>query len=191
MGWTYGWHSKDELIRHCLTGGGSTVWQDIAHTETGNHLWVVFERRPDAPLSFERKSGELFFYPKRFLGLFLIGCDRRASDFKWGYKDMDETAGPCEVDCPLKYLAMVPDPGGFATEWRAKVQAHHQQKRGKTALLKGIQLGAVLKLVSGCKPSQVIVCSLKPLVGTDADGMRYRVQPRHVESVLSAADGVQ
>lgn len=54
-------------------------------------------------------------------------------DGDFGYKPMDESVGPCEVDCPsgiMKLLTPVEQlPGaGYAADWRARVAAAHEQK---------------------------------------------------------------
>lgn len=39
-------------------------------------------------------------------------------------KDVSEDMGPMRHDAPESWLAIAPDPGGFATAWRAKVRAY-------------------------------------------------------------------
>jgi hypothetical protein len=57
-------------------------------------------------------------------------------DAEWVYKPMSETMGPCEVDCPLDLLDMVPCPDSeYAREWRANVRAYHA-RRASTRNLK-------------------------------------------------------
>jgi hypothetical protein len=172
MGWTYGWNSKEEIVRHLLDEQGT--WTPIARSIVGNHLWAVLElKTPREGLA------------NRFIFLALLACDR--SDGVWGYKDMEESMGPCEVDCPLKYLDMVPDPGGYATEWREKVRAFHSGKRTKQALIKSIRPGMRLKLIDGCRPPEITVISTSPLVGYADGGGRYKIQPRHIDRVLEVA----
>ena len=118
MGWLFGWNTRKELADHLLYGNGVKT---IKHCFKGNNVWAVQEYTyPDtdwdgAP---HPKAGQV----TRFIGLYLIkGGDtynvktgRRNRD-GWGYKDMDESAGPCYYNCPLAYLDMVPDPGGDAS----------------------------------------------------------------------------
>jgi hypothetical protein len=51
---------------------------------------------------------------------------------------MDETCGPCEVNCPESYLDMVPlgDSGGYAKEWRERVKEYHIRRRAGLAMKK-------------------------------------------------------
>jgi hypothetical protein len=85
-----------------------------AATCYGRHLWSLLET-PDG---------------RRFINLDLID----KSGDQWGYKDMDESCGPCYYDCPLAFLdeATAPD-NDFANDWRGKVRAFHQKASRKYA----------------------------------------------------------
>lgn len=170
MGWSYGWDSKEALVRHLMEEQSS--WNVVSKSLVGNHLWAVLELK-------EPREG----LAPRFIFLALLACDKG----EWGYKDMEESMGPCETDCPLKYLDMVPDPGGYATEWRAKVLASRDQKRDKQSLIKSLRPGMKLKLIDGCRPPAITVASAKPLIGYDETGKRYRIQPRHIDSIVEVA----
>lgn len=54
----------------------------------------------------------------------LTKSDKRASDgYDFGYKDMEETMGPCEADCPAKILNILSalrDPNSYAHDWRKR-----------------------------------------------------------------------
>jgi hypothetical protein len=51
--------------------------------------------------------------------------------FGWGYKDMTESMGPCEVDCPEVLLNQAPV---TCQSWRDKVRAYHtSQRKGRAA----------------------------------------------------------
>lgn len=41
-------------------------------------------------------------------------------------KDVPEECGPYAHGCPIEWLDEVPDPGGFATEWRARMRRLHE-----------------------------------------------------------------
>jgi hypothetical protein len=110
-------------------------------------LWTVWEHR--------RREGAVDRY---------IGCDLLAGQrgYCWGYKDMEESMGPCYYTCPLKYLDLVPEPDSR----RAKVRAYHAKRRA-------LAVGATVKLVH-CRVPEVTIVSLRPLVGEYA-GTRYRI----------------
>lgn len=92
---------------------------------------------------------------ERWIAVCLLGAER---GYGWGSKDMDESAGPCEVSCPLYMLDMVPCPGGYATKWREKVRAYHAAKAENARMRKAIKPGTVLYLpnVKGRKGPFVI-----------------------------------
>ena len=67
-----------------------------------------------------------------------VTCDLMQRDREtgnWGYKPMDESAGPFYVSCPLKLIRLAdaagPAQGRHAAEWREKVRAHHGEKAAK------------------------------------------------------------
>lgn len=95
-------------------------------------LYTVEERR------YLRKETSEVVYSDRFIGVYLIEYRKPKKDDVyggWGYKPMDESCGPHVVSCPLKYLDMVPDPGGYATEWRKNVREWHAHKKRYTPKL--------------------------------------------------------
>ena len=49
-------------------------------------------------------------------------CDREG--YVFGYKDMDETMGPCEAECPIAILDLLTPTGNeHAVAWRARCRA--------------------------------------------------------------------
>jgi len=131
MGWMVGWESKDELVQHLLRqqGGNCDV---VKHSLVGNNLWMLMQRKVDGlkfvllcKLAFHRGSG---------------GGDRDA----WGYKDIDESCGPCEVNCPLYLIneaSPVPEGLKYAAEWRESVRAYHANKRIGPKFVRGLKVG--------------------------------------------------
>src|SRR5205085_8215381 len=117
-------------------------------------LWTVWEitRKP---------GGE----KERYIGLDLLGTDGEGN---WGYKDLEESMGVYEVNCPLSFLALVPQ---VANEgWRERVRAHHARINQK------VVVGQTLKLVNASIP-HVLVTSVRPLRGTYLGGT-YRIPRR-------------
>jgi hypothetical protein len=53
---------------------------------------------------------------------------QRSGD-SWGYKSMDESAGPNYYHCPLSYLDGLDEPEGFAAGWRDSVRAYWDNKK--------------------------------------------------------------
>jgi len=122
MGWLIGWNDRKSLISHLTRGEeNETVKQTvIAHQAAGNNLWTVFEQTTKA-------TGEV----KRFIILFMMTGGRNRD---WGYKDISESMGPCEVSCPLKYLDMVPvGEGNYSAPWRERVRAYWVARSARSA----------------------------------------------------------
>lgn len=118
MGWLFGHYTRKSLVDHLLHGNGVKT---IKHCFKGNNLWAVQEGT--------KTDGTLI----KFIALYLLrGSPKVTTDpYNWGYKDMDEGAGPYYYNCPLAYLDMVPDPGGHATEWRKQVREYHAKANQK------------------------------------------------------------
>lgn len=118
MGWLFGHYTRKSLVDHLLHGNGVKT---IKHCFKGNNLWAVQEGTKTDGTSVT------------FIALYLLrGSPKVTNDpYNWGYKDMGETSGPYYYNCPLSYLDMVPDPGGYATEWRDKVREYHDKANQK------------------------------------------------------------
>ena len=58
-------------------------------------------------------------------------------------KDVDETMGPFDLDCPMRLINAAdqyPAPSQTATLWRERVRAHHALRKEQNALLRQIPL---------------------------------------------------
>ena len=120
MGWliTAG-ATKSDVIRDCIRMQGWGEGREggaIEHCVRGNVLWTVHVIRDVAT------KAEV----QRFIGCFLLRSD---PGYGWGYKDIEESMGPCYYSCPLGYLDMVrcPEdtPSSYAKAWREKVRQYH------------------------------------------------------------------
>ena len=69
----------------------------------------------------------------------------------FGYKDMDESVGPCEVDCPARIMRLLspiedlPNPG-YAAEWRKSVAAANAKKAEARSKIGKLTVGDKVKL---------------------------------------------
>ncbi len=55
---------------------------------------------------------------------------RDREGYIFGYKDMDESMGPCEADCPEPILDLLtPSDRGYANEWRARCRENAAARR--------------------------------------------------------------
>ncbi len=170
MGWLYSsnWYNKKALVNHILND--DTYHKALKHRLNGNNLWAVFENtNPECPVEH-----------RRYICLFLLGCQR---NYGWGYKDISESMGPYQVDCPVSFFDLVPDPGGFATEWRAKVRAAHIEKLAHDKLIRSLQCGVTVNLKHGVNPTQLKIVQLKPMRATAGNGVIYRLRPGLIASI--------
>jgi hypothetical protein len=71
----------------------------------------------------------------------------------FGYKDMAESMGPCQCDCPerimrlLTPLADLPNPR-YAADWRARVAQRKNEKRRQHARRQSLRIGSIVTLPS-------------------------------------------
>lgn len=121
MGWSFACDTsqgKKQLIerlrRPSRFGDNNKLLQACT---VGNHHWYLAKTTwPDGTAV-------------TWIGLDLLQGGGRTSG--WGYKDMDESCGPCHYDCPISYLDKASEPTGHAIEWRRKVRAHHAAKKAR------------------------------------------------------------
>jgi len=171
MGWLYShtWYDRKTIVNHLLND--DTWHKPLKHRLNGNHLWVVFENtNPEMPQDAKHK---------RYICLFLLQGDR---SYGWGYKDITESMGPCEVDCPVSFFDLVPDPGGYATAWRERVRVAHAKKLEHDKLIRSLQCGVMVNLRNR-KPSPLKIVQLKPLRGSNGNGFEYRLSPGMIDSL--------
>lgn len=76
--------------------------------------------------------------------VFLTRTDSR-NYFNFSYKDMDETVGPCQADCPQSILKLLsPTDSQWANEWRERCRENAKKKNSPDAL-KNLPIGAVIR----------------------------------------------
>lgn len=63
---------------------------------------------------------------------------RDRDGYIFGYKDMDETMGPCEAECPVAILDLLtPTVNAHATQWRARCRAAAEIRATRPRLRNG------------------------------------------------------
>lgn len=160
---------KDVILAHCFRGG-----------RFSGVFYAVHERT--ATLRGKSET-------ERWLEVTLMQCHTYPEHGpSWGYKDMEESMGPCEVSCPLGYLDMVPEKkcapncegcakdscsGLWARRWRERVRAYHAERTEARDKAKALTLGQIVRLKDGCSPRELVIVSTKPLIG-ESGGMKYR-----------------
>lgn len=132
MGWSFNTtpKTKAQFVAGLVakdTNSEGTTWTWLEHSLRGNHLWGILEVR--------EADGTLLH---RVIALELLQC----MDGCWGHKSLSESMGPCEVDCPLGYLAKVEVAAGdYGAGWRDKVRAYHASRKAAKAAAKTIAPG--------------------------------------------------
>jgi len=134
MGWSFSCnprHGRAELVAEIR---GPRFWAEgvtvLADRVVGNHYWAAIESRG-----------------RRCVALVLMQGGGRGEG--WGYKVLDEHAGPYVVDCPLALLEMTDEPTeGHAVGWRKKVRGYHAARRAKQAARRArvLEPGTVVRL---------------------------------------------
>jgi hypothetical protein len=126
------------------------------------NFWTLWEQKHlDA-------SGHAVRPTRRFVVCFMMQCYSGC----WGWKDVDETMGPIDINCPLSYIEQCTEPENeYAKVWRERVRAYHAR------LSKEVKVGVVYQL-RGCKVQTVRIVSLRPLKGLGEDGNLYRIPKR-------------
>lgn len=67
----------------------------------------------------------------------VLTASNKAQGYDFGYKDMDETEGPCESKCPNSILDLLtPTTSEFAQAWRQRCREHNAMKQSVIPLAK-------------------------------------------------------
>lgn len=153
MGWLFGHYTRKSLVEHLTNGNGVKT---LKRCFRGNDMWAVQET----------KDGIVFAC------LYMLRGNPRVTNdpCNWGYKDVDETMGPCKIDFPADWLDLLsPTDSQYALEWRKAVR-----ERGEK--LKRVVIGSVwdngekrYTVTKRRSPSSLIV--------QDEDGFYWRISP--------------
>jgi hypothetical protein len=85
-------------------------------------------------------------------------CPGSKSGEQFGYKDMEESMGPCEDDCPRSILDLLtPTENDHAQDWRRRCRARLERRSRKIEDGDRIRLETPLKFVDGHTGSEFIV----------------------------------
>jgi len=122
MGWTYT-HRGDTSVKDFLA--------DRVNCENDHAKWLLLDiaivKMRTAYLAVEiirrdKVSGQLDMTTRRVVA-FVFLLDYRSSEpgYDIGYKDMDESMGPCESECPERILRLLtPTSHEYALAWRKR-----------------------------------------------------------------------
>jgi ferredoxin len=184
MGWLYSdrW-TRRGLVAHLIEDWSNQLsptdrpfyvaGKCLKHCYRGNAfsgvLWVVWETQ-----RLSTKDDTPVKDPEKWIACYLLKC----VGGEWGYKDMEESMGPCYYSCPLGYLDMVTE--NTNEEWRKKVREYHDRRKLKFKP----EIGKVLKMREGVNPQYIRITSTKPFRGVDKFGGRWRIVKKHVEEQI-------
>ncbi|GEM_PF-389557 len=192
MGWLFGHETKQEVIDEVTRS-----WEPLDRpyfrkvvdkSLVGSHLWVVWGR-------FDKATG-IEDEAERFLILYLL----RKSGGRWGYKDIDEAAGPFYYNCPKRLLDLAPVTN---QEWRDKVLAYHESKRRKVKV-SDLKAGQRVRLKDKYTHTVFLICDIDKLTrcrngkkrtttrvfgfALDADGKKisyYKIPHSNIVEILA------
>jgi len=121
MGWLFGWDTRKQLVEHLIDGNGVKT---VKSCSVGNNLWCVHEFK------------SLDNGPVYYACLYLIkgpAYGNKNDKHGWGYKDVDESMGPCEINFPYTWLGMLsPIKSEYANEWRERVRLRGERVKSMT-----------------------------------------------------------
>lgn len=134
MGWTYStsWPTREVLLEYLRSDGRmGENYELVRSCAVGNNHWYVCRYKPDNTMH---------------IGLDLMSGGGRQHG--WGYKALDETMGPGELNCPVAYIKLVAsfDQGGYSRAWRQLVLERAVERAARPAPARGqvIQYGETL-----------------------------------------------
>ena len=164
MGWLSNiyWENQKDVENDILNRDEKYV-KIVDKSSRSGKLWVLFENI---------QTGD------RFIVLYLIqSCGSRFERGEWGYKDMDESMGPCYYDCPQRILkgSTVPDTNG----WRQHCLDMAKRKRDFKKRLKTMVAGDWLNLSNETTPETRILTymyrlSENQIVARTSEGKVFR-----------------
>ena len=158
MGWLFCEPTREALVKRLLRNCETDHSTLVDHAVNGNEFYAVIKKK-DTGL--------------RFILVALMQGARgnfHHEDIRWGYKDMDESAGPYAYNCPERLLAQSDCQHERSVAWRQQCREHRQQ-RGRRA-----------KFVSGLKPGD------KVRIGDKDAVFEHRIQGRYKANMVCNSD---
>ena len=124
----------------------------LAASQVGRAVYMAVRRT--------ERAGPRAGRPYTFAAVILVFNNARDG---FGRKDMDETASPCEVDCPPRIMALLSPvaalpSSGYAADWRARGEAARGERRKVAASRKHLLPGQrvqITEALSFCKGTVV------------------------------------
>lgn len=138
MGWLWmnkpkGMKVTDFIVNH----SGALRWTDSPYDYKVLDTSIVQLKTFYAAVEqVHRETGER----RVWAAVFLLGYAPK--DYhNFGYKDMDESMGPCESECPERILDLLtPTEYEHAKDWRARCRAYHAARKARPKITPGCTL---------------------------------------------------
>ena len=128
MGWTGTRREKGLSDREFFAREFPSVQITDSHRGKSGVTWLRCEREKNGEKTAFILSVLTQWHPK----------DR----YNFAYKDVDESMGPLDFDCPLRMLDGLPDPiNEYSAKWRERVREYHRQQAARPKL----EFGDVVK----------------------------------------------
>lgn len=131
MGWTY-MHAiyytdsgavdkKKELDNHFTYESNIADWRVLKSSMVGKVYYAAVEYTP--------KEGNTNF-PKHVFALICLTNVRPKEYCNFGFKDVAEECGPCEIECPISILKLLsPTESVYANAWRKRCYEYHEWQK--------------------------------------------------------------
>jgi uncharacterized protein DUF6927 len=154
MGWLYQSDPVENPLAYLSDkynyDGDTHSLQTLDGARIGNTVYLAIR-------STDKKTARSFV----FAAVILISNTKKHG---FGYKDMTESMGPCQCDCPqrimrlLSPVADIPHPG-YTADWRARVAARHQERRQQQRRQRSLRVGSLVTLPNPVRFSDGIAAS--------------------------------
>ena len=134
MGWTFTNRSKGQPIKDFFAErfDFDEIKNGVRHS--GKILDCAMKRWTEVYISYEIINGD----ERKVVALVCLVRFNREFQYNFGYKDMDETMGPCICDCPERILkALTPTDDKTSNEWRQACQERIDRRKNKPKLKVG------------------------------------------------------
>ena len=187
MGWTYTYRGKTPVKEflasrvNCENEHARWQIQDIAIVRMRTaYMAVEIIRRNQETRVLDTTTREVVAL------VFLLDYRPNDRGFDTGYKDMDETMGPCESECPERILQLLtPTTHEYALAWRQRCRVNIAQRKSFRIAKDVVLETQPISFLDGIARSRFKVFSLKPLRLLCQDtGTMCRIQRKRLQAML-------
>lgn len=180
MGWLFGWRTKQALVASLKTDFAGSNCNLIDHAVVGNTFYALADHKDPAGNPNPKFIVVVLLQYVRGAGGWST-IDNGAND--WGYKDMDESAGPYVYACPQRILDASELDHPTAVEWRKHCREWQAAEKARREFVAGLKTGDVFYV-----RDQKVICEHRPgsrynrnfVLGYAEDGELYRWKKNNI-----------